>query len=362
MFGFFCQRIIPSFVDIYLKNEYNYLYMIPITIITGFLGAGKTTLINKMIEENSNTRFGLIINEFGEVGVDSELVAGSEQEITEISNGCLCCVVRSDLTDAVKKMIATNKIDHLIIETSGLAEPAPIASTFVMDNLDNKVVLDAIICLIDADNFETNISNYNILKEQINTSDIAILNKLDDKKEDFNNNLRSFVNSINPHIAILENTQSFNSKLLLDALKDIEDKIIEVEANSKESHSHNHNDHDHDHDHNHNHDHSDHHHHDHAHEHEEFMEVLYQSEKDLDPAKLDIFFMTNFPKNVIRAKGFLKLDSNIYLYQMVGANKALTPYTHQENTKLNKDSSYLVFIGKDLDSKFILEQMSGCEK
>lgn len=359
--------------------------MIPITIITGFLGAGKTTLINKMIEENKDTRFGLIINEFGEVGVDSELVAGSEQEITEISNGCLCCIVRSDLTDAVKKMIATNKIDHLIIETSGLAEPAPIASTFVMDNLDNKVVLDAIICLVDADNFEMNFSNYNILKEQINTSDVAILNKLDDKKGDFNNNLRSFVNTINPHIAILENTQSFNSKLLLDGLKDIEDKIIEVKAKSQESHTHSHaehshdhnhdhdnshkhdnnNDHKHDHDHDHDsekkHDHGDHH-HDHAHEHEDFMEVLYQSQANLDPAKLDIFFMSNFPKNVIRAKGFLKLDSNIYLYQMVGANKALTPYTHQENTKLNKNSSYLVFIGKDLDSKHILEQMEGCEK
>jgi G3E family GTPase len=339
--------------------------MIPITIITGFLGAGKTTLINKIITENPETRFGLIINEFGEVGVDSELVAGSEQEITEISNGCLCCVVRSDLTDAVKKMIATNKVEHLIIETSGLAEPAPIASTFIMDNLDNKVVLDAIICLVDADNFENNISNYNILKEQINTSDIAILNKLDDKKSEFNTNLRNFVTTINPHIAILENTDSFSSKLILDGLKDIENKIIEVKASDHHHDSeHDNHEHNHKHEHNHSHDHEHDHDHDHQHhnhEHEDFMEVLYQSNSNLDPAKLDKFFMGNFPKNVIRAKGFLKLDSKIYLYQMVGANKVLTPYTHQPNTKLDKESSYLVFIGKDLDSDYIISQMKMCE-
>ncbi len=339
--------------------------MIKITIITGFLGAGKTTLINKMIKENPEVKFGLIINEFGEVGVDSELVSSSDQEITEISNGCLCCVVRSDLIGAVKKMIDTGKVDHLIIETSGLAEPMPIAQTFVMDDLDGKVMLDGIYCLIDSENFEANIAHYNILKEQIQTSDVAILNKIDESKIDFNNNLRKFVTTFNPQIAILENTNTFSSMILLDFEENLEDKFIELEHNT---HHHNHEDHKHA-DHNHDHDHDDkgHHHHDHSdhkdhnHEHNEFDEVLFTSDTELDPSKLDKFFLNEFPKNVIRAKGFIRMKSDLYLFQMVGANKGLDKYVLSSNSKIDPNKSYIVFIGKDIDKELILSKMKACQ-
>ncbi|MGL4759477.1 MAG: CobW family GTP-binding protein [Patescibacteria group bacterium] len=338
--------------------------MINITIITGFLGSGKTTLINKIINENKDKKFGLIINEFGEVGVDAELVSSTEQEITEISNGCLCCVVRSDLIGAVEKMIETNKIDHLIIETSGLAEPGPIAQTFVMDNLNGRINLDSIVCLIDAQNFENNIKNYNILKEQIQTSDIAILNKIVDSNDNFNNNLRSFVNKINPQIAFLENTQTFSSKLLLETIENLEDSILEIESKkNKDSHKeHNHMDHNHK---NHDHDHSHHHHdhtesHGHHHEHEEFEEYLFKTPKSLDPAKLDKFFLNDFPKNVIRAKGFMNIKGELFLFQMVGATKNIEKYTPHANSMLDKNSTYLVFIGKELDKDAIQERMEKC--
>jgi G3E family GTPase len=331
--------------------------MIKITIITGFLGAGKTTLINKIIKENPVTKFGLIINEFGEVGVDSEIVSSTEQEITEISNGCLCCVVRSDLIGAVSKMIDTGKIDHLIIETSGLAEPKPIAQTFLMDDLGGRVMLDGIYCLIDAENFDSNISHYSILKEQIQTSDVAILNKLDMTKTDFNNNLTKFVTTFNPQIAILENTDTFSTKLLLDFQGNFEDKVIEME-HIDSGHHHGHNDHvGHDHS-NHDHSHGDHHQH---HEHEDFDEVLFTSSVELDPGKLDQYIINNFPKNVIRAKGFLRMKNDLYLFQMVGANKGLDKYVLSENSKIDPTKSYLVFIGKGLNKEEIIQQMHNCE-
>jgi G3E family GTPase len=329
--------------------------MIKITIITGFLGSGKTTLVNQIIKENSDVRFGLIINEFGEVGVDSELVAKTDQEITEISNGCLCCVVRSDLTGAVQKMIDTGKVDHIIIETSGLAEPAPIAQTFIMDNLNNQVELDAIFCVIDADNFEDNIKHYNILKEQLQTSDVAIINKIDDNKIEFNNNLITFVTSQNPTISILKNNTHFDSKILLDFKETLEEKIVYIEGISEHSHHHDHDDHS-------EHDHHHHAHHDHSHEHNDFTEILFKTDKELDEGKLDQIFLKDLPKNIIRAKGFLHLKSKLFLFQMVGTHKKLTEYTPSPNSKFDFSYSYLIFIGKDIDKVDILAKMNTCIK
>jgi G3E family GTPase len=336
--------------------------MLNITIITGFLGSGKTTLVNKIIKENPKTRFGLIINEFGEVGVDSELVATTDQEITEISNGCLCCVVRSDLIGAVDKMIKTGKVDHLIIETSGLAEPAPIAQTFIMENLGGKINLDGIYCVIDAENFDANIKDYNILKEQIQTSDVAIINKIDENKTDFNANLTKFITSMNPHISILENNSDFHSKILLDFTMNFEDKVLQLDHLETHHHDHEHT-HDHVHDHNeeHAHEHHDHSHHDHVHEHNDFEEVLFSTNKKLDAGKLDQFFLKLFPKNIIRAKGFLNIDDKYFLFQMVGANKQLTEHTLSKDSKIDPSKSYIIFIGKDIDKQLIIESMINCE-
>jgi G3E family GTPase len=333
--------------------------MINITIITGFLGSGKTTLVNKIIKENSKTKFGLIINEFGEVGVDSELVATTDQEITEISNGCLCCVVRSDLIGAVDKMIKTGKVDHLIIETSGLAEPAPIAQTFIMENLGGKINLDGIYCVIDAENFDANIKDYNILKEQIQTSDVAIINKIDETKTAFNANLTKFITSMNPHISILENNSDFHSKILLDFTMNFEDKVLQLDHLESHLHEHEHN-HEHNHDEGHSHEHHDHAHHDHVHEHNDFEEVLFSTDKKLDAGKLDQFFLKNFPKNIIRAKGFLNIDDKYFLFQMVGANKQLSEHTLSKESKIDASKSYIIFIGKDIDKKLITEAMELC--
>ena len=331
--------------------------MINITIITGFLGSGKTTLINKIIKENPKTKFGLIINEFGEVGVDSELVSTTDQEITEISNGCLCCVVRSDLIGAVDKMIKTGKVDHLIIETSGLAEPAPIAQTFIMENLGGKINLDGIYCVIDADNFDANIKDYKILKEQIQTSDVVIINKIDETKTEFNKNLTKFITSMNPHISILENNSEFHSKILLDFTMNFEDKVLQLEHQDTEHGHHSHGDeHTHEH-HHHDHSHGEHH---HDHEHNEFEEVMFSTTKHLDPSKLDQFFLKNFPRHVIRAKGFINMEDKYFLFQMVGANKQLSEHTLSKNSKIDATKSYIIFIGKDINKASIIEAMEAC--
>lgn len=338
---------------------------IPVTIITGFLGAGKTTLINKLINENKDTKFALLINEFGEVGIDGEIIATSEQKMAEISSGCLCCVIRDDLIGTVKDLIKDNDIDHILIETSGLAEPAPIANTFLVDNLGGKINLQSIICLIDGLNFENSISNYKILIEQLAYCDIAVLNKTqlmdisEEKKNEFIVNLKKLVRTYQPMASILENTNTFSSSVLIDNILDLE-TYLEKKNKSKDSKDCDiceHENHEH-------HNHHDHVHtgHAHKHEHEEFDEVVYKTFKMLDSEKLDKIFLSKMPTNIIRAKGFLRIKGlvGIKLFQMVGTNKTLDSYTFKKDSKIDQNQTTLVMIGKNLDTDLITSILDQC--
>ena len=125
---------------------------IPTTVLTGFLGSGKTTLLNHILSRHDTRRLAVIVNEFGEVGIDGQLVIGAEEDILELNNGCICCTVRSDLTRAVGNILASGRaIDHILIETSGLADPAPVIQSFILDEtLRSSTELDAIVTVVDA--------------------------------------------------------------------------------------------------------------------------------------------------------------------------------------------------------------------
>jgi G3E family GTPase len=325
--------------------------VIPITILTGFLGAGKTTLVNKIIEQNKGIKFGLIINEFGEEGIDGALIeTNSEEEIIEISNGCLCCIARGDLLKSAENLINTGQIDYILIECSGLAEPMPIAQTFAMDDLDGRIVLDSIICLVDAENHTYTKDNYRIAIEQVIAADIILFNKIDSghptslklqrtrglslRPIQSLSQLKIQISQVNPQAFFLENDENFDTKILIDTGKWSYEKVIDQNINEGS-------------------DHEDH------HEHEEIDEFVYVTEKQFDLEKFQDFVLNNFPKNIVRSKGFLRFDNEnypIFLFQMAGAKKTLLPFkTKREN--FNAKKSRIVFIGKNLDKDLIKEKL-----
>jgi G3E family GTPase len=175
-----------------------------ITILTGFLGAGNTTLLNKLIESHPEKKFGLIINEFGEVGIDGELVSQqvSEEQTYEISSGCICCVVRGDLIKGVDKVISSNDIDYLIIETSGLAEPMPVAQTFEVDN---------VVAIVDCENVQDNVTNYAVLAAEVAAADIIVLNKVEELTHEQITEIKNTIKLTHEQITEIKNTITWRS-------------------------------------------------------------------------------------------------------------------------------------------------------
>ena len=182
------------------------LKKIPVTVITGFLGAGKSTLVNHLLTQHSGANIGVIVNEFGEVGIDGELIVADEEALIEIRNGCICCTVRTDLVAGVKVLLERSDInlDRLIIETSGLADPAPVLQTFLADtDLLTRVELESVVTLVDAAHFQRQIDN-DIAREQIAFADLIVLNKVDLLHTDDIAPLEHHLHTINPTAAIIQ--------------------------------------------------------------------------------------------------------------------------------------------------------------
>ncbi len=177
---------------------------IPVTIITGFLGAGKTTFLNRLIQDNTTTRFAIIENEFGEIGIDNELVIGSDEQIFEMSNGCICCRLNGELIQFLDQFVEkVDLIDHLIIETTGIAEPDSVAAAFVSNpNIQQTFRIDSVVCLVDGQHTVQHLTEREEAKRQITFSDLLLISKVDQIHDSELESLKIALRSINPFASI----------------------------------------------------------------------------------------------------------------------------------------------------------------
>jgi len=180
---------------------------IPVTIITGFLGAGKTTLLNNLIREYPNKKFAIIENEFGEIGLDSDLIVNIDKgNICELANGCICCSLNDDLAELLKDLLNSGKpFDQLLVETTGVADPATVIQTFFSDyEVKSSFVMDSVICLADAIHFEASVKEQEEVLRQIAIADLVLLNKAQDQEKKILEELYKSIRSINPQCEIQE--------------------------------------------------------------------------------------------------------------------------------------------------------------
>jgi G3E family GTPase len=332
---------------------------LPVTIITGFLGSGKTTLLNHILTNQQGVKTAVLVNEFGEIGIDNELVVSTEDNMVELSNGCICCTINNDLVDAVYKVLEREeKLDYLVVETTGLADPLPVAMTFLGSELRDLTRLDSIITVVDAANYSLDLFNSEAALSQITYGDVIILNKTDLVDEPTLQELEKKINNIKEGSRIIRTTKSqVPLPLILSVGLFESDKYFDSHAQEHHHHD-DHDDHDHStcgHDH---HDHK-HHHHEHSHhlENDGFISISFQSDKPFSIKKFQYFLDNQLPTNVFRAKGIMWFDESPqrHIFHLCGKR-----FTIDDDQWKGEKKNQLVLIGQNLDSETLLQQLENC--
>ncbi|OYU91371.1 MAG: cobalamin biosynthesis protein CobW [Bradyrhizobiaceae bacterium PARB1] len=339
---------------------------IPVTVLTGYLGAGKTTLLNRILTENHGKKYAVIVNEFGEIGIDNDLIIGADEEVFEMNNGCVCCTVRGDLVRILDGLMKRKgKFDAIIVETTGLADPAPVAQTFFVDeDVQANARLDAVVTVADAKWLSDRLKDAPEAKNQIAFADVIVLNKTDLVTAPELAEVEARIRAINPY-AKLHRTQRAQVKLedVLDRGAFDLDRILEIEPEFLEAgddHDHHHHDHGHGHDHHHHHDHG----HGLKHYHDEEMQSLsLRTDKALDPSTFMPWLQDLMAKEggkILRSKGIISFagDDDRYVFQGV---HMMLEGDHQRAWRADeKRESRLVFIGRELPEQLIRDGFERC--
>lgn len=338
---------------------------LPVTIITGFLGSGKTTLLNHILTNQQGLKTAVLVNEFGEIGIDNELIVTSNENMVELSNGCICCTINNDLVDAVYSVLERQQaIDYLVVETTGLADPLPVALTFLGTELRDMTRLDSIITMVDAENFSLDLFNSQAAYSQIAYGDIILLNKADLVDEARLVELEARIRSIKEGARLL---RSVKGQVPLPVILSVglfeSDQYFKPQADHDHEHHH-----DHGHEHAHSacdHDHTDHNHHSHEHHHHHsnhlendgFVSLSFQSDRPFDIKKFQHFLDNQLPVEVFRAKGILWFQESPkrHIFHLSGKRFSLDDEDWKGTPK-----NQLVLIGQGLNLPELQAYLDAC--
>jgi G3E family GTPase len=335
---------------------------IPVTVLTGYLGAGKTTLLNRILSEPHGKKYAVVVNEFGEIGIDNDLVVGVDEEVFEMNNGCICCTVRGDLVRILDGLMRRKgKFDGIIVETTGLADPAPVAQTFFVDeNVGRKTRLDAVVTVADAKWLKDRLQDAPEAKNQIAFADVILINKTDLVSAAELDEIEARIRGINRYAKVhkTERAQVPLNEVLSRNAFDLE-RILHLEPEFLEGDGH-----DHDHGHGGGHDHGHHHHGGLKHYHDEEMQsISLKSDRPLDADKFFPWVQDLVQKegpSILRCKGILSFKNDDERFVFQGVHMILDGDHQRPWQDGERRESRIVFIGRKLPEEKIRGGFESC--
>ena len=317
----------------------------PVTLITGFLGSGKTTLLNHILSNRRGLKVAVIVNEFGDLHIDSQLLVSIDENMVQLGNGCICCTINQSLIDTVYELVdRDDAVDYIVIETTGIADPLPIMLSFISTDLQSVTHIDSILTVVDAESFMPNHYDSEAALNQLIYGDIILLNKIDLVTPDRVDELETYIRSIKPGARVI---QTQRGQVPLPLILDVGFNDSNLYFNlSQAAHP------------------SQHEHHSHHLQNDGFMSVSFESDCPLDLPRFQ-FFLDNLSLNIYRAKGILWFQGSQlrHVFQLSGKRcdlKSVHAMSLKDNRSQLPDCNQLVLIGRNLNAIEIEQQLTHC--